>query len=118
MRTYSAQSRSQTLAPPDHARGIRLDPNHAETYNNQDTAYNNRKKYDEAVADYAEAIRLSPNFPFAYSNWAIAYRSLGKDAEAMADEKRAKELEQFWKNAEFRNSNATQRKSCDCANTK
>ena len=55
-------------AIPHFDEAIRLNPRHAEAYNNRGNAYKNLGQYQRAIQDYDEAIRLNPRDADAYSN--------------------------------------------------
>ena len=72
---------------------IELDPKDAYIYFNRGHAYNELKKYPEAIANYTKAIELDPKDASAYFNRGIAYEALGKTKKAKADFAKAKSLE-------------------------
>jgi len=71
---------------------IRLDPQHAETYNRRGIEYYAMGKYEgsinkvkRAIEDYSEAIRLNPQRAYLYSNRAQAYSKLEQYERAIED---------------------------------
>jgi tetratricopeptide (TPR) repeat protein len=84
-RISTEQVRVYDLVIEDLTQAIRLDPNHAETYNNRGNAYMEKSDFDRAIADFTEAIRLNPNYALAYSGRGIAYRNKRDYDRAIAD---------------------------------
>ncbi|TVQ44865.1 MAG: tetratricopeptide repeat protein, partial [Gloeocapsa sp. DLM2.Bin57] len=62
----------------DYSKGIQLNPNYADTYNNRGVAYYNLRDYQKAIADYEQAIRLNPNHPLARTNLENLRQELGR----------------------------------------
>ena len=87
----------KALAAYDTA--IRLQPNHAEVYNNRGNVKSGLGSHDAALDDYDEAIRLNPNFAEAYSNRGAMKFRLGKHAAALADLNEAVRLQPDFMNA-------------------
>ena len=71
----------EALAACDEA--IRLDPAHADAYNNKGTVLQDLGRYEEAIIAYDEAIRLDPTFADAYNNKGNALQDLRQYKEAI-----------------------------------
>ena len=59
--------------------------NEAIAFYNRALAYENKEKYDLAIADYDQAIRLNPDFIFARKNRAYAYEAKNEYSRAIPD---------------------------------
>ena len=81
----SEQIRVYDLVIEDLTQAIRIDPRHAESYNNRGNAYREKSDFDRAIADFTEAIRLNPNHAEAYNNRGVAYVNKGDLDRAIAD---------------------------------
>ena len=77
----------------DYTKAIELDPKYAHAYFNRGFAYDELKKYEEAIADYTKAMELDPKDSDAYSNRGHAYRNLEKYEKAIADYTKAIDLD-------------------------
>ena len=64
---------------------IKLQPNHANVYNNRGIAYASLGQYQLAIDDYNKAIRLEPDHASAYNNRGNAYANLGQHQQAIDD---------------------------------
>ena len=64
---------------------LRLNPNHAEAYNNRGLARDALGQHEAAIADYDAALRLNPNHAKAYNNRGGARYALGQYEAAIAD---------------------------------
>ena len=64
------------LASEDYTNAIELDPKDATNYTARGDAYNNLKKYPEAIADYTKAIELDPKYADNYYLRGNAYGDL------------------------------------------
>ena len=63
---------------------LRLNPNHAEAYNNRGLARDALGQHEAAIADYDAALRLNPNAE-AYNNRGVERNALGQHEAAIAD---------------------------------
>ena len=64
---------------------IRINPQHAATYNNRGNAKHALDRHEEAIADYTNAIHLNPQYADVYNNRGTAKSALGRHEEAIAD---------------------------------
>ena len=64
---------------------LRLNPNHAEAYNNRGLARDALGQHEAAIADYDAALRLNPNHAEAYNNRGVERNALGQHEAAIAD---------------------------------
>ena len=72
--------------------GTELKENEAIAFYNRALAYENREKYDLAIADFTEAIRLNPNDADFFLYRGIDKQRIGDKAGADADIAEAKRL--------------------------
>ena len=72
--------------------GIELKENKAIAFYNRALAYENKEKYDLAIADFTEAIRLDPNDADFFLNRGIDKQRIGDKAGSDADIAEAKRL--------------------------
>jgi tetratricopeptide (TPR) repeat protein len=72
--------------------GTELKENVVITFYNRALAYENKEKYDLAIADYSEAIRLNPNDADAYLYRGLDKQRTGDKAGAEADIAAAKQI--------------------------
>ena len=77
----------------DYSETIRLNPQHADAYNNRGVEYQALGELDQALADYSEAIRLDPDYAIAYSNRGALREMQGDYNGAFADNDRAIRLD-------------------------
>ena len=64
---------------------IKLNPDHADAYNNRGAAYYKKGDVDSAISDYTEAIQLNPDHADAYNNRGAAYYKKGDVDSAIND---------------------------------
>ena len=100
----TSRMHSTTAAPPtgakastsraieDFDQAIRLNPNHAEAFNNRGAAYNATGQDDRAIEDYSQAIRLNPNHAMAFFNRGISWERKNDLQRALTDFKKFSEL--------------------------
>ena len=69
----------------DYTQAIRLNPDHANAYNNRGVAKSDLGQHFAAIADYDIAIRLNPDYAQAYNNRGVAKSDLGQHFAAIAD---------------------------------
>ena len=72
--------------------GTELKENKAIAFYNRALAYENKEKYDLAIADFTEAIRLNPNDADFFLNRGIDKQRIGDKAGSDADIAEAKRL--------------------------
>jgi tetratricopeptide (TPR) repeat protein len=72
--------------------GTELKDNEAIAFSNRALAYENKEKYDLAIADFTEAIRLNPNDADFFLYRGIDKQRIGDKAGADADIAEAKRL--------------------------
>ena len=72
--------------------GTELKENVAIAFYNRALAYENKEKYDLAIADYSDAIRLNPNDADFYLYRGLDRQKIGDKAGAEADIAEAKRL--------------------------
>ncbi len=72
--------------------GIELKENKAIAFYNRALAYENKEKYDLAIADFTEAIRIDPNDADFFLNRGIDKQRIGDKAGSDADIAEAKRL--------------------------
>ena len=82
-----------------YSRAIKLNPNHAASYNNRGIAYKEKREHDCAIEDYDKAIELNPKLAQAYSNRGNVHREKGELDRAIADCNKAIELDPKLANA-------------------
>ena len=71
---------------------IKLDPNHAEAYENRGSAYASRGNFAQAISDLTKAIEIDPSYAEAYNNRGVAYYMAEDYDKAWADINKAGEL--------------------------
>ena len=71
---------------------IKLNPNHAASYNNRGISYRKLKKYEQSLKDFNKAILLNPNYAVAHYNRGITYDNLKNYEQAIKDYDKAIEL--------------------------
>jgi protein O-GlcNAc transferase len=62
---------------------LRLDPGHADVYNNLGVALGKKGQLGEAIRQYQEALRLAPGYVDAHNNLGIAFYQQGRAGEAI-----------------------------------
>ena len=72
---------------------IHLNPNKAETYNQQGVTLGDLGRREEALVSYKQAIRLDPNHAIAYYNRGVALEDLGRREEALVSYEQASRLD-------------------------
>ena len=70
---------------PISAKRERINPNHAQAYNNRGNTRRSLGSNQDAIADFERALRINPNLFQAYYNRGLARRSLGDKQGALAD---------------------------------
>lgn len=72
---------------------IDIDPDHAMSYYNRGSIFNNMGLYEKALADLTKTIELTPEYASAYNNRGLVYYKLDEYDKAIADYDQAIELE-------------------------
>ena len=69
----------------DYSRGVEINPQDADAYNNRGSAWQAANKASQALADYSRAIELDPDNFLYYFNRGGLHSKLGQLPQALAD---------------------------------
>ena len=84
-------SYDQALA--DFNQVLKINPKHAEAYNNRGSIFTAKGQYDQAIADFNQALKLNPRYANAYYNRGVAYYNKSLYDKAIGDFNKCLELD-------------------------
>jgi len=72
---------------------LRLDPQHANAWNNLGLALVALKQYQDAIAAYHEALRIEPRFAKAWAGLSLAQGAAGQQADMIVSYRKLRSLD-------------------------
>jgi Tfp pilus assembly protein PilF len=80
---YQEKNQHQ-MALEEFKRVLRLDPNHAQSYNGMGISYDRQGNYSRALGCYTAALKIKPDLDYVHNNMGYSYLLQGESAQAAA----------------------------------